>query len=142
MLALLTYSSADPGWSFIGSASQVSNGAGRAGAWLADVLFSMIGYSAYLVPVMLAYRGVVLFKARYNSVAIPGWLILIRLFGFIFVVIGLTGMCHIATIESQSVLPMGNGGAILTAGLSLTRSTSSATACFRINLLLLANFFS
>ncbi|CAH0990318.1 DNA translocase FtsK [Sinobacterium norvegicum] len=137
MLALLSYSGSDPGWSFIGTAAQVDNAAGRAGAWLADVLFSMIGYSAYLVPIMLAYRGVILFKARYDSIAIPGWLILIRLFGFVFVVIGLTGMCHIATVETQSLLPMGDGGGI---GIAIGGFALSAFNVFGAQLVLLAIF--
>ena len=47
LAALLTYSSADPGWSSTASMSDKAGGihnlGGYLGAWLADVLFSLFG---------------------------------------------------------------------------------------------------
>ena len=59
MLALMTYSPRDPGWSATGSGAQISNMGGPTGAWLADVFFSLVGYAAYLFPLLLAYRALV-----------------------------------------------------------------------------------
>lgn len=48
LLALLSYSSGDPGWSGTGENAAVVNWVGRSGAWLADVLFFLFGGLAYL----------------------------------------------------------------------------------------------
>jgi S-DNA-T family DNA segregation ATPase FtsK/SpoIIIE len=54
LASLLTYSPADPGWSNSGSiTAPLQNWGGRVGAWLADVLLSLTGYVAYLLPLML-----------------------------------------------------------------------------------------
>ncbi len=50
LMALATYSPADPGWSFTGHAAQVENQAGWFGAWFADIFFYLFGLGAYLVP--------------------------------------------------------------------------------------------
>ena len=57
LLSLASYTPDDPGWSATGSTDYVSNAGGPAGAWLADVFFSLIGYLAYLFPLMLAWRA-------------------------------------------------------------------------------------
>ena len=53
LMALLTYSDADPGWSASGSGAAIENLGGITGAFFADVFFSMVGSAAYLVPVLL-----------------------------------------------------------------------------------------
>ncbi|HUL17631.1 MAG TPA: DNA translocase FtsK 4TM domain-containing protein [Steroidobacteraceae bacterium] len=53
LVALSTYSPADPGFSFTGSAAAVHNRIGVIGAWLADVLFFLFGRPAFLFPLML-----------------------------------------------------------------------------------------
>ena len=53
LLALLTYSPRDPGWSATGSGGKIVNLGGPTGAWLADVFFSLVGYAAYLFPLLL-----------------------------------------------------------------------------------------
>ena len=57
LLAIGTYSVGDPGWSSTGNGAGISNSAGSAGAWIADVLLSLFGYVAYLFPVLLGYRA-------------------------------------------------------------------------------------
>ena len=57
LTALVTYNPVDPGWSYTGSRNGIHNAAGVVGAWFSDVLFSMFGYLAYLLPVMIAYSG-------------------------------------------------------------------------------------
>ena len=64
LASLLTYSSADPGWSQSGGVTtSLHNWGGRIGAWLADVLFYLTGYVAYLLPVVL---GVVAWIALFG----------------------------------------------------------------------------
>jgi len=57
LTALVTYNPVDPGWSYTGSRNGIDNAAGVVGAWFSDVLFSLFGYLAYLLPVMIAYSG-------------------------------------------------------------------------------------
>ena len=63
LMALLTYSDSDPGWSASGTGGAINNLGGITGAFLADIFFSLIGSAAYLVPVLLAYRAVSLLLA-------------------------------------------------------------------------------
>ena len=42
--ALITYHSADPGWSYTGSREAIHNAGGVVGAWFADVLYNLFGY--------------------------------------------------------------------------------------------------
>ena len=65
LLALISYSSSDPGWSHTGSRTDVSNLAGPAGAWVADVFYALFGAMAYLFPVLLALRAVQILRTYY-----------------------------------------------------------------------------
>jgi S-DNA-T family DNA segregation ATPase FtsK/SpoIIIE len=47
LMILLSYSPADPGWSHEIAAGRVSNLGGRAGAWLADLMLFIFGFSAW-----------------------------------------------------------------------------------------------
>src|SRR5579859_6199451 len=53
-MALATYSADDPGFSYTGGMAPVHNRIGVVGAWLADVLFFLFGWPAFLLPVVLA----------------------------------------------------------------------------------------
>ena len=57
LLALATYHPSDPGWSASGSEESIHNLAGITGAFLSDALFSLLGYAAFLIPVLLAFRA-------------------------------------------------------------------------------------
>jgi len=50
LVALLSYSPQDPGFTTTGSGEPVNNAIGHMGAWLADVLLHMFGYFAYIFP--------------------------------------------------------------------------------------------
>lgn len=110
LLALLTYSGSDPGWSNTGDSAAISNGMGRLGAWLADVLFSLIGYSAYLIPLLLGYRAWILFRDRYEESYFDWPTLFIRSIGFVLVVVGCTGLASLNNDPPHSALPFGNGG--------------------------------
>ena len=66
MVALGSYEQSDPGWSRTGSSNTIANAGGPAGAWMADVFYSLFGYMAYLFPFMLGYRAWILFRERYH----------------------------------------------------------------------------
>ena len=45
---------------------KVGNLGGPTGAWLADVFFSLVGYAAYLFPLLLAYRAIIILLERHQ----------------------------------------------------------------------------
>ena len=58
LIALATYNPNDPAWFFnTGSGQPATNLAGRAGAFLAELSFQLVGYAAYLFPALLAVVG-------------------------------------------------------------------------------------
>jgi DNA segregation ATPase FtsK/SpoIIIE-like protein len=63
VLILLSYNKADPGWSHENAVAHVANLGGRAGAWLADLLLFIFGFSAWWLcfcfgrAVWKGYRG-------------------------------------------------------------------------------------
>ena len=57
VLILLSYNKADPGWSHENAVAHVANLGGRAGAWLADLLLFIFGFSSWWLCVCFG-RGV------------------------------------------------------------------------------------
>ena len=53
LITLWTYNPADPAWFHRGPNTGVTNLGGRVGAFVADALFNLVGFVAYLLPVML-----------------------------------------------------------------------------------------
>ena len=58
LIALVTYTASDPAWFFNDiAASDVSNFAGRVGAFLAVVSYQLLGYAALVIPLALGFVG-------------------------------------------------------------------------------------
>ena len=58
LIALVSYDPADPVWFFnTGSDAVPTNFAGRIGAFLAELSFQLVGYGAYLTPLIIAGAG-------------------------------------------------------------------------------------
>jgi S-DNA-T family DNA segregation ATPase FtsK/SpoIIIE len=58
LVALASYNASDPVWFFnTGSELPPANFAGRVGAFLAELSYQLLGYSAYLTPIVLAVVG-------------------------------------------------------------------------------------
>jgi S-DNA-T family DNA segregation ATPase FtsK/SpoIIIE len=101
-LALATYSPCDPGFSVAGACAGarnagVHNRIGPVGAWLADVLFFLVGRPAFLLPLMLGASAWALHRraepepaSRMNSVVRGG--------GFLLL---LAASCALATLNWQ-----------------------------------------
>lgn len=95
-MILWTFDASDPG--FTQSISQVdatSNAGGQIGAWLADVLFSALGYFAWLFPLVLMLKTALVFQNRYQSVVWSGWLIALRATGFIVLLCSGAGLTYV-----------------------------------------------
>ena len=107
LLALATYSPLDPGWSRTASDDNIANAVGASGAWIADVLLILLGYLAYLLPLMLAYRAFILFRERKKGGDFQWSMFALRSTGFILMLIGATAL---ASMHFLSVLPESAGG--------------------------------
>jgi S-DNA-T family DNA segregation ATPase FtsK/SpoIIIE len=58
IVALASYSTADPVWFFnTGAGRAPQNFAGRVGAFMAELAYQVLGYSAYLIPIVLIVAG-------------------------------------------------------------------------------------
>ena len=111
-MALLTYDQADPGWSHTSSnIDQVQNAAGRAGAFAADILFMVLGYFAYIFPLLLAVKTWQIFRQRHQPWQWSGWLFSWRLIGLVFLVLSGAALAHIH-FHSATGLPASAGGAL------------------------------
>ncbi|AQA20276.1 cell division protein FtsK [Halioglobus japonicus] len=134
LLALATYSGTDPGWSASGNGSAISNLGGPTGAWLADVFFSLVGYAAYLFPILLAYRALILLLERNNPHGFDWLTFGIRTLGLVLVMIAGTALAAMND-TGQSSLPQGAGGIL---GQAIGGSFTVAFSAVGSRLILLA----
>ena len=104
-ISLVSYSAADPGWSTTGDGGAVRNLGGPTGAWLADVFFSLVGYLAYLFPLMLAYRAALLFAERQQPREFSGTALSLRALGLVLVMASGTGTQRSAGTTANSAKP-------------------------------------
>lgn len=115
LMALLTYTSADPGWNYVGPRTDVANIGGVIGAWLASVLLSLIGNLAFVLPWIMLWSGWRMFRERHQVMA--GWqLNLVRACGLLLTLVGATALSTLHVPFGQA-WPTGPGG-ILGQGLS------------------------
>ena len=136
LLALFTYNTSDPGWSATGLGNTVHNAGGVTGAWLADVFFSLVGYAAYLFPVLLAYRALIILIERHQSKRFDWVMFAIRTLGLILVMVAGTTL---ATMNDQggSGLPQGAGGIL---GQAIGGASTAAFSLAGSRLVLLSVF--
>ncbi|AXI83921.1 cell division protein FtsK [Xylella taiwanensis] len=131
MASLFTYSKDDPAWSQSGSVI-VHNVGGRAGAWIADVLFQLCGFVAFLLPLAL---GVVTWIALFGSDRedqVEGDLEpALRLIGIVGFLIAATGLLHLHLFQSD----VARAGGIL--GRQVCNSLQAGFGAFGTNLFIL-----
>lgn len=59
LIATVTYTPFDPGWTHVSSdTQQVTNASGVAGAWIADLLYGFFGRAAILLPVFIVIEAI------------------------------------------------------------------------------------
>ncbi|HLQ09405.1 MAG TPA: DNA translocase FtsK 4TM domain-containing protein [Steroidobacteraceae bacterium] len=128
LLALLTYSPDDPGFSFTGNSAPVHNRIGIIGAWLADLLFFLFGRPAFLFPLVLAVACWGLQRRMRADAAVSRVNTLVRTAGFVLV---LVASCGLTTLHWQpGALRQSAGGVVgsvvgggLVAGLDFLGAT-------------------
>ncbi|MGK7295411.1 MAG: DNA translocase FtsK [Candidatus Wenzhouxiangella sp. M2_3B_020] len=84
LLTLLTHDVRDPGFSSSGD-GVVSNLGGSFGAWISDFLLVVLGYMAWLLPVLLGAAAFRLLQERSEPVGWPEWGV--RLAGLVLIVL-------------------------------------------------------
>ncbi len=110
-MALVTYDTSDPGFSHTSNVEQVQNAAGRAGAYFADILFMVLGYFAYIFPLLLAIKTWQIFRERHQPWQWSGWLFSWRLIGLVFLVLSGAALAHIH-FHPPASMPFSAGGAL------------------------------
>lgn len=91
-MALVSYNPSDPGWASIGHQTAASNYAGRTGAWFASLFVSLFGYVSYLFPVLVGYSAILVFRRRNLNVQFHWPLFLLRLGGFLLLLLSATSL--------------------------------------------------
>ncbi len=138
LICLSTYSRDDPSFSYAGAGGPVHNAAGVAGAWSADILYSVAGWLAYLFPVLLIMRAWNIFQQR--KVADTGfdWVTFcLRAVGLLLVMTTATALAELHHGGGVSDLPNGVGGIL---GSAVGGSVASAFSYVGSTLILLAVF--
>jgi S-DNA-T family DNA segregation ATPase FtsK/SpoIIIE len=112
LVSLASHHSADPGWSNSGSVASIQNAGGLIGAWLADVLLYLLGYLAYLFPIMVGYSGWLVYRGRTPSGEIDLHVLAVRWAGFLMTVCAGCGLATLESGHSTAGLPAGTGGVL------------------------------
>lgn len=129
LVALLTYSSSDPGFLHTGLRHSIHNAGGPVGAWLADVFLFFFGGVAYLFPVLMVYSAWLLLREG----CLPDFdmeMFIIRAVGMLLLIIT---ACGLASLR-------GNDGGIL--GVSVVKTCIAAFNGWGSLLLLLMLFLA
>ncbi|MFG1496526.1 DNA translocase FtsK 4TM domain-containing protein [Saccharospirillum sp. HFRX-1] len=107
LIALMSYHPSDPGWAFSGAGEGIRNLAGRAGAWISSLLFSLVGGLAYGLPVIFFYRAWATFRDRRAGLHWNPVLIAVRSLGWVLFV---ATSCTLATVHIASSANASAGG--------------------------------
>lgn len=92
-MILLSFDAGDPGFSSAaGQTIEIANAGGRLGAWLADFLLSVLGYFAWLLPLVFMLKTALVFRQRYQPLNWRAGLLLVRVLGLVLVVVAGAGL--------------------------------------------------
>ena len=121
LLALVTFSVKDPGWSAQSYSSsldnqiQIQNAVGSFGAYLSDFLFTVFGYMSFLLPYWLLWPLIKHFFLVKNSIPFSDvytGLLGLKILGWFLVIISGTTLLAIFLEPGLSFLPAEGGGLI------------------------------
>ncbi|MBI3899015.1 MAG: DNA translocase FtsK 4TM domain-containing protein [Gammaproteobacteria bacterium] len=139
LISLWSYQPADPSWSHRGPSAAVVNMGGRIGAWLADALFYLFGYVAYLFPIMIAIGGWKIYLHRNDPEPASLNQRIIVGSGFFGALIGACGLASLHYSEAATGMPFAAGGGL---GKFIGDGLSSGLGPVGATLFLLAIFLS
>jgi S-DNA-T family DNA segregation ATPase FtsK/SpoIIIE len=139
LISLWSYHPGDPAWTHRGPETAVSNGGGRVGAWVADMLFNLFGFVAYLFPILIAVAGWRLYLHRTDpEVASMKHRVIVGS-GFALAILGACGLAGLHYAQARTGMPFASGGWI---GNAVGGGFAAAFSFTGATLLLLALFLS
>ena len=109
LAALISYHADDAGWSSSGTGEPARNLIGGVGAWIADVLLSLVGYVAFFLPWAVFVLGIRIYRGETDAPAMP-WPV--RAFAWLALLPSFAALCalHIGTFGPFP--PQGAGGIV------------------------------
>ena len=142
VLILLSYNKADPGWSHANTVPAISNLGGSAGAWMADLLLFIFGFSAWWWGVLflrVVWRGYRRLTDKNPQPREPEHQdeFIIRWIGFALMFAGSVGLEYLRMWSWDVDLPRAPGGVL---GQLLGHASQSAFGSTGATLLLLLLF--
>jgi S-DNA-T family DNA segregation ATPase FtsK/SpoIIIE len=139
LLSLMSYHPGDPGWSHSGPTGAIRNYGGVVGAWFADVFLYLLGYLAYLFPLMVAFSGWLVFRGRSPTGGIDLHVLAVRWSGFLLTVASGCGLATLHFDSAPGALPLDAGGVF---GNLVGRGLDALFSFMGATLFLLALFLS
>lgn len=113
VLSLFSYHHSDPAWSSVSQTAAIQNAAGKAGAYVADIILYFFGYIGYLFPLTLLFGAWQLFKTRKNHDQEYRFRFMaVRCFGLVLTILCATGAASLDIVPSYRFLPLTAGGVI------------------------------
>ena len=110
LVSLLTFSTSDPSWSSSGAGDVLSNQGGVVGAYFSDMVYSLVGFLALGVPLLLlllSYRSIRPTVIR----GVTSTDRVISSFGWVTFLAASAGLIQIV-VPQEAFLPQGTGGII------------------------------
>ena len=140
MVALLSYSAEDSGWSKTATSHQIQNAIGPAGALFADIFFNLFGAMAFLFPLLLAARALQILRTCMLKETMPFDPVTfsLRLIGFILVMVSATSLANIQFDDALIGYPSGFGGVL---GKTISESVLEVFSFTGATVILLSLFF-
>jgi len=141
-LVLFSYDHADPGWSHSGSGLTVSNTGGELGAWLADMLLYVFGFSAYWAVVFSLYVVWWGYRRIESAGSSDRRSLFVAVTGFVILLFASSGLEALRLYSLKAVLPLAPGGMIGSVVSSYLATRTGFTGSTLILLLSMAVGFS
>ena len=131
LVSLLTFSTSDPSWSSSGAGDVLSNQGGVVGAYFSDMVYSLVGFLALGVPLLLlllSYRSIRPVVSR----GVTSTDRVISSFGWVTFLAASAGLIQLV-VPQEPFLPQGTGGII---GYGVASWFTAAFSYFGARLLL------
>jgi len=108
LLALFTFNTGDAAWTHSSDLGTITNCCGVIGAWIADIMLSLFGLSAYLFPFIITWHGYLVFaEPRFNEEKLS---ISLRSLGSIALIVSSSALSYLYIYRVSVQLPGTTGG--------------------------------
>jgi S-DNA-T family DNA segregation ATPase FtsK/SpoIIIE len=108
LFALFTFNTGDAAWTHSSDLGTITNCCGVIGAWIADIMLSLFGLSAYLFPFIITWHGYLIFaEPRFNEEKLS---ISLRSLGSIALIVSSSALSYLYIYRVGVQLPGTTGG--------------------------------